>query len=154
TAQEAEASCLGEAIERYSIVYQGNERGRKGTIAETHGISPESILLFSQRQYEYRESWNASHSEFQWVPNKFDPNQAIHWTEARQILTGSKQYVPSGCCYLGYPFSHEVEYASADSNGCAAGNSPDEAILAGLLELIERDALAIWWYNRLERPAV
>jgi Uncharacterized conserved protein len=43
---------------------------------------------------------------------------------------------------------------SADSNGCAAGNTLEEAIVQGFLELVERDAYAIWWYNRLQRPAV
>jgi ribosomal protein S12 methylthiotransferase accessory factor len=42
----------------------------------------------------------------------------------------------------------------ADSNGNAAGNTLEEAILQGLLELVERDALGIWWYNRIQRPAV
>ena len=42
----------------------------------------------------------------------------------------------------------------ADSNGCAAGNTLEEAIVQGFLELVERDAYAIWWYNRLQRPEV
>jgi ribosomal protein S12 methylthiotransferase accessory factor len=42
----------------------------------------------------------------------------------------------------------------ADSNGCAAGNTLQEAIVQGFLELVERDAYAIWWYNRLQRPQV
>ena len=42
----------------------------------------------------------------------------------------------------------------ADSNGCAAGNTLEEAILQGFYELAERDAFAIWWYNRLRVPAV
>jgi ribosomal protein S12 methylthiotransferase accessory factor YcaO len=41
-----------------------------------------------------------------------------------------------------------------DSNGCAAGNTIEEAVLQGFLELIERDAVAIWWYNRISRPEV
>jgi ribosomal protein S12 methylthiotransferase accessory factor len=39
----------------------------------------------------------------------------------------------------------------ADSNGCAAGNTLEEAIVQGFLELVERDSYAIWWYNRLQR---
>ena len=42
----------------------------------------------------------------------------------------------------------------ADSNGCAAGNTLEEAIVQGFLELVERDSYAIWWYNRLQRPEV
>src|SRR5262249_28077195 len=39
-------------------------------------------------------------------------------------------------------------------NGNAAGNSLEEAILQGFLELVERDHVALWWYNRIRRPAV
>jgi ribosomal protein S12 methylthiotransferase accessory factor len=39
----------------------------------------------------------------------------------------------------------------ADSNGCAAGNTLEEAIVQGFLELVERDSYAIWWYNRSQR---
>ena len=42
----------------------------------------------------------------------------------------------------------------ADSNGCAAGNTLEEAIVQGFLELVERDSYAIWWYNRLQRAEV
>jgi ribosomal protein S12 methylthiotransferase accessory factor len=42
----------------------------------------------------------------------------------------------------------------ADSNGCAAGNTVEEAIVQGFLELVERDSYAIWWYNRLQRPQI
>jgi ribosomal protein S12 methylthiotransferase accessory factor len=42
----------------------------------------------------------------------------------------------------------------SDSNGCAAGNTLEEAIVQGFLELVERDAYAIWWYNRLQRPQI
>jgi len=154
TTQDAQLSCLGEAIERYSIVYQGDERTRKGTVSEIDGISPESILLFSERQYQTREWWNRTHSELHWVPEKLDPDYPINWTEARDLLTGTKQYLPTGYCYLRYPFPEEPEYASADSNGCAAGSTLSDAIFHGLLELIERDALAIWWYNRLSRPSI
>ncbi len=42
----------------------------------------------------------------------------------------------------------------ADSNGCAAGNTLEEAIVQGFLELVERDAYATWWYNRMQRAEV
>jgi ribosomal protein S12 methylthiotransferase accessory factor len=40
------------------------------------------------------------------------------------------------------------------SNGNASGNTIEEAILQGFLELVERDATALWWYNRLKKPGV
>jgi ribosomal protein S12 methylthiotransferase accessory factor len=41
-----------------------------------------------------------------------------------------------------------------DSNGNAAGWTLEEAVLQGFLELVERDAISMWWYNRLQRPEV
>jgi thiazole/oxazole-forming peptide maturase SagD family component len=42
----------------------------------------------------------------------------------------------------------------ADSNGNAAGASLEDAIIRGFLELVERDAIALWWYNRTRQPGV
>ena len=59
--------------------------------------------------------------------------------------------MPTTLLYFFYrgPGSYRVH---ADSNGCAAGNTLEEAIVQGFLELVERDAYAVWWYNRLQRP--
>ncbi|MDX2150665.1 MAG: YcaO-like family protein [Bryobacteraceae bacterium] len=42
----------------------------------------------------------------------------------------------------------------ADTNGCAAAPTLAEAQFRALLELVERDAVGIWWYNRLRRPEI
>jgi thiazole/oxazole-forming peptide maturase SagD family component len=41
-----------------------------------------------------------------------------------------------------------------DSNGNAAGTSLEDAVLQGFYELVERDGVGIWWYNRLRRRAI
>jgi ribosomal protein S12 methylthiotransferase accessory factor len=48
----------------------------------------------------------------------------------------------------------EKPFCVGCSNGNAAGNTLEEAILQGFFELVERDAVALWWYNRVRRPAV
>jgi ribosomal protein S12 methylthiotransferase accessory factor len=58
------------------------------------------------------------------------------------------RYLPTGLLYFFYRDFH------TDSNGCAAGNTLQEAIVQGFLELVERDAYAIWWYNRSQRSEV
>ncbi|HSS50074.1 MAG TPA: YcaO-like family protein, partial [Thermoanaerobaculia bacterium] len=70
-------------------------------------------------------------------------------------LTGNRfRYLPTACCYFGFPLPEDHRFCRADSNGNAAGNCLEEAILQGFLELVERDAAALWWYNRLPRPGV
>jgi ribosomal protein S12 methylthiotransferase accessory factor len=62
------------------------------------------------------------------------------------------KYVPAAYCYYGY--EPEQSFCRADSNGNAAGNTIEEAILQGFLELVERDATAIWWFNKIRHPFV
>lgn len=64
------------------------------------------------------------------------------------------KYLPTDFCYYGYPGSRGAKFSYPDSNGNAAGNTIEEAILQGFMELAERDAVALWWYNRLQRPRV
>src|SRR6202012_3676592 len=59
------------------------------------------------------------------------------------------RYLPTSLLYFFY--GGEDGIYNADSNGCAAGNTLQEAIGQGFLELVERDAYAIWWYNRSPR---
>ncbi len=59
------------------------------------------------------------------------------------------KYLPTSLLYF---FYRGPAAFAADSNGCAAGNTREEAIVQGFLELVERDAYAIWWYNQLRRP--
>jgi ribosomal protein S12 methylthiotransferase accessory factor len=64
------------------------------------------------------------------------------------------RYLPTAFCYYDYPQPDDYTYCIACSNGNAAGNTLEEAILQGFLELIERDSVALWWYNRVRRPGV
>jgi ribosomal protein S12 methylthiotransferase accessory factor len=54
---------------------------------------------------------------------------------------------------LGYPKSNEQGSAVPDSSGCAVGSDLQDAAIRGFLELVERDAASIWWYNMIRRPA-
>ena len=62
--------------------------------------------------------------------------------------------MPTSMLYSMAPEQRGPADLIADSNGCAAGNTLEEAILQGFYELVERDAFGIWWYNRLRVPAV
>ncbi len=58
------------------------------------------------------------------------------------------KYLPTAYCYFGYPLFYEPD-CWADTNGCAAGNTLEEATVQGFMELVERDSVALWWYNRI-----
>lgn len=155
---QSRASGLCEAIERYSGIFQGDEPWKRATLAELGDLAlhPESLLYFSDTQYANREELNAqgSAAAYRWIPNRFDVSQAIDWTPVWSLTEQKHKYVPTAFCYYGYPLPEEQRFCKADSNGNAAGNTLEEAILQGFLELVERDSIAMWWYNRIRRPAV
>lgn len=152
--QQAIDSCIGEALERYSLIYTGREPLLRRRLGEVPAVDPRHILLFSDRQDATRDSWNAVHDGRYWVPEQFDPGTPLDLMPGRDLASGETVYVPAACCLMWYPFRRgEPRFASADSIGCAAGADLCSATAAALLEWIERDALAIWWYNRVRRPA-
>ncbi|QRO00157.1 TOMM precursor leader peptide-binding protein [Archangium violaceum] len=155
TLPQAKASALGEALERYCGVFQGDEARRRAPLRALDGaaVEPRQLLLFSERQYREREAWNAARPRHEHVPQPFDASLRIDWTPVWSLTHEARRYVPTAYCYYGYPEA-DAPFCGADSNGCAAGTSLEEAILQGFLELVERDAVSLWWYNRARRPRV
>jgi bacteriocin biosynthesis cyclodehydratase domain-containing protein len=154
TAEQAEASALMEAIERYSGIYQGDEvrvTKRFADFAPGDAILPNDVLLFSDAQSIADATPAEQSSDAHLAPSLFDPSAKAEWSPAWSLRDARFKYLPTSILYFFYggPASFR-----ADSNGCAAGNTLEEAIVQGFLELVERDAYAIWWYNRLQRPAV
>ena len=157
TDTQAKVSALCEAIERYSGVYRDEEWSLVTSLHELRddAIHPNALMNFSPTQYARRAEWNAAHpSGFHHVPEAFDPDRRIHWTSAWSLTHERFRHVPSAYCAFGHPDLGKWFFCTSDSNGCAAGNTLEEAILQGFLELVERDSVALWWYSRTRRPAV
>lgn len=154
TKLQATVGCLAEAIERYNCTFTTQEEIRCPYDGiKDKAIHPHSLLNFSESQYDNREEINAHLSGFNKIPERYD-GSAIGWTAVFSMTHHCIRYIPSSYCYLSYPYEKDVEICPGSSNGCASGNSLEEAFLYALLELAERDAVAIWWYNRIKRPCV
>ncbi len=153
--EQARVSALAESLERYCGAFDGTEQRIRATFARLgkSAVHPNSCMCYSERQYLNRQSWNRKGSKAYFVPERFREDVEIEWTPLWSLSVEETRYLPTSLCYYGYRSSDPV-FARADSNGCAAGSVVEEAVLQGLLELIERDAVAIWWYNRLRRKAM
>jgi len=154
TAEQGEASALMEAIERYSGIFQGDEirtKRRFTDFAMGDAIRPNDVLLFSDEQYRTREIPAHDSHDTQPAPAPFDPSARIEWSSVWSLRNNCFKYLPTSLLYFFYSGPAAFH---ADSNGCAAGNTLEEAIVQGFLELVERDAYAIWWYNRSQRAQV
>jgi len=145
----AVAKAMGEAIERYCPALF---RRRELLLAPYAALSVRAThpSLYAL----YREDQLAADG-FPWQP--FTEESPVHWTPGVSLLTGEEVLVPAAMVYL--PF----QYATADlsahiaqpiSTGLACGSSRAEAILSGLLEVIERDAFTLTWQARMSRPRI
>jgi ribosomal protein S12 methylthiotransferase accessory factor len=158
TAEQGEASALMEAIERYSGIFQGDEirtTRRFTDFPAGDAILPNDVLLYSEAQSR-RDRAPIPHPEeppMPPAPAPFDRSAEIEWSPVWSLRDNRFKHLPTSLLYFFYQGPGAFRF-HADSNGCAAGNTREEAIVQGFLELVERDAYAIWWYNRSQRAEV
>ncbi len=157
TREQSKVSALCEAVERFSGARHGDEiriRTRFAEFAEEEAVHPNDVQLFSDCQLDDAENINAKGHPYNVVPPRLDPHAEIDWTPVWSFTRQRHRYLPTSMVYSMSAEQRGPSDLIADSNGCAAGNTLEEAILYGFYELVERDAFAIWWYNRLKVPAM
>lgn len=160
TVRQAEASALCEAVERHSGAFHGDEIHCRKRLVDfekegaSEAIPPNAVQLFSDRQLDDAEQINARGHPYNFVPARLDPEAEIDWSPVWSLTQGRHRHLPTSLLYGMKEEERSGPVFKADSNGCAAGNTLEEAILQGFYELVERDAFAIWWYNRLSLPEV
>ena len=143
----AVASALGEALERYACGIYDPNRLVRGTFDQLRpeAIDPRSLPLGSEREYRQLNG--------RLVP--YTPDLEIDWERGVSLTTRSPRLVPACAVYIPYKFPRREERLLRPiSTGLAAGPTVSEAILAGLYEVIERDAFAIFWENALHAPSI
>ncbi len=153
TPVQAEAGALCEALERHSGHYDGDEERVRASFRGLgdKAVHPGTCQLFHERQFAGRADTNARHGPFQHVCEPFDDDAVLDWTPVWSLTRGEHRLFPTALLYFGASGPPSL---LADSNGNAAGGTLEDAALQGMLELVERDAVALWWYNRTRQPAV
>ncbi len=156
TAKQSEASALCEAVERYCGAFHDDEIRLTKRFADfandspMQAIDPNDVQLFSDTQFKNAARINASGHPYNVVPKRFDPEAQVVWSPLWSLTAEQFRYLPTSLLYYCKSTGHRGSGDFvADSNGCAAGNTLEEAVLQGFFELVERDAFAVWWYNRL-----
>ena len=145
TRDHALAASIGEAAERYAGACCPQDSLLVASAAElgARAVAPDTFALFSTAQY--------ARPNFPFV--RFDETTRLRWMSAREIRTGVERFVPAQLVYLvGVHDEPAISYGT--SSGMACGATFEEAVLGGLLEIAERDAFLLTWYNRLSLPRV
>jgi ribosomal protein S12 methylthiotransferase accessory factor len=140
-ATKARAASLGEALERYSATYAPT--GLPVASAAQLGpqaVAPESFALFHERQHG---------PGFPFAP--FTRSTRVTFVEGFSLADGGRAFLPAQLGYLRHD-DVEPKIGYSTSNVLACGPTLAEAVLAALLEVVERDAMMLVWANRLSLP--
>jgi ribosomal protein S12 methylthiotransferase accessory factor len=135
-----------EALERYAVA-RGEER--RFIVASARELGDAAVDLGDAARCSLSER---THPDFPLTP--IDPDAPLRWLPARSLVTGACVWVPVVMAHLMRPLSPAETTWVQTSSGCAAADSPERALLGACRELIERDALAIAWLQRLPLPRI
>ena len=131
TKDHAKASAMMEGFERYSAEKQDGDEVIVANIKEISErgeyIDPVSLNLPKDFKKENIEEMQ------------------LEWSIAKDIISDEEFYIPTNAIY--HPYLHDNQVQSlfkSNTNGLASGNVLEEAILHGMLEVIERDAWSIF----------
>jgi ribosomal protein S12 methylthiotransferase accessory factor len=127
---QAFEACVGEGVEYLSQFAADADPMEQLTAHEAlAGASPAIHAL-----WEYLQ------------PFRRDPKaMRTGWTVAADLADGAPVRLPADICFRRPPAQRDIDPPWPLSTGCGAGQDHLTATLHGLLELIERDAVALWW---------
>jgi bacteriocin biosynthesis cyclodehydratase domain-containing protein len=148
---DAVLGCLAEGVERYSSFYQDGVAIRRDTLEGlgASALDPRTLCAPSAK-----EVWGPLDTSGDGlVPVSYDPSRPIDWVLAEGLGNSPAKWVPAAYVYLRH-LEPGHTFCVSNSSGCAAGSTLESATSSALLELVEREALAIWWHHRNLRPRI
>jgi len=143
--QVAIVKATAEAVERFCASAIDGLPYIYASYAEivNEAVDPQQWIQFAPTQY------TVPGFPFHQI-TKDDP---IGWMRGVSLTSGSPVYVPASIVDQTYrPHSPAERFEVAPLSGYACGSSLDQALLHGLLEVVERDAFMVSWYT--QRPLV
>ena len=132
-----------EGLERYCGMAP---RGKRTVVHDAyrniaeHALDPLKVGVHSSEQYV-----RIGHHL-----REFDPDHPIDWVWGYSFLEDRPILVPERLAY--YSLGCGEGFVFETSNGCALGGNMTEAIMYGILEVVERDSFLLAWYARLPLP--
>ncbi|TVX99118.1 TOMM precursor leader peptide-binding protein [Cohnella terricola] len=140
---DSELTAIMEGLERYcGMEPRGKRTVVRGSYRQLAGeaLDPVTVGLYAKEQYEL--------PGFPFRP--FDPDAETDWVWGFSFAQERPILVPQWLAYYSSPCRQGFVYET--SNGCALGGSLEEAILYGMLEVVERDSFLLTWYAQLPLP--
>ncbi len=107
TPAQSRASALGEGIERWSAIFQGDEPRTRARLAQLgeEAIDPRGTLLLQRLPVPEPGSPQQERTACTLgaVPRPFDEGLELDWTPLWSLTHERRRYLPTSCCYINYP---------------------------------------------------
>ncbi|GAA2834837.1 YcaO-like family protein [Crossiella cryophila] len=143
----ARLAAIGEGVERYSAAWVPEEALRYGSAEE---LTDAGLTCLQPAQLTLFADWQFGRTGFPYVP--FTAATRLWWTESRRLHDGAPVWLPAQLTYLRNNLPDDSRIGYPTSSGLAFANTPAEAAVSGILELVERDAFMLAWHHRLSLP--
>lgn len=137
----AAVAAIAEAAERYAGYGFLEDRSVWATAAELDGPCVDLATLPQCSDSEYRDA--------RCPMRPVDPNARIRWTRGVDLADGHPVWVPTVMACYGSAHSEPERFWYRISTGYAVHFDPAEMLLRAACEVIERDALAGTWLQRM-----
>ena len=140
--REAELRAVGETIERYCMSRYAPEQFIHASARELGGAALDLDRIARCAPWE-----PAVRSGQFALPDK---DARVRWVKGVSLMDGRRVLIPAIMVYLYFPPETPAEnFWIPISTGCAFHEDLTQALLGGLCEVIERDALALTWLHQL-----
>ena len=146
TYQDALLPCLGELTERLAAHVLTPHEMTRGSFIELGEAAVNPTLFPTCTRNEYDRLGSTL------VPPS--TTAQLQWVRGISLHDGSHRLLPAQTVFLTSSLDDEARFSLPISTGCAAHTTLLEAILGGLLEVVERDALATTWLLNLRPRAI
>jgi len=137
TPREAFGACIGEGVEYLSQFRHADDAIRVGLFGD---FATWKDIDFAERLTD-------------WMGLVATGSSPIEWIAATRLLDGEAGWLPARLVLRDMADDNHDQGRLALGNGCAAGPTWIAAVTAALFEVLERDAVALWWRGgRAGRP--
>ncbi|MFE2264262.1 YcaO-like family protein [Streptomyces griseosporeus] len=140
---------------RRTAVLEGLERYTGFHFRPTEGIVEASLADLGARAVDprtlgYHAEESYARDDFPFAP--LGEDEVVRWVPVTPLGDGPARHLPEPALTWVRPPGARKPFFYDTSNGFALGQSPEEATLHGILEIVERDAFLLTWYRRLLLP--
>ncbi len=140
TDQRARISAIMESFERCLAERPGLNANVAGNI---------SAPALVESYVTARENHNVLNPKELLLPQPYIPQSLMEWVGAYDLMNKEEIFVSANAVYHPYDAPGQCQkFFPSNTNGLASGNVLEEAILHGLLEVIERDAISTAQFSR------